>query len=176
MIKYALRCASGHTFDAWFQSIAAYEALAKSGHLSCARCGRAEVDRAPMAPALAKSSDRARSRGKGAQSTEISAVEAPSSHPAANPVAEVVTDGPEWSHRRAALAQLRKLRDEVLAKSQYVGPRFAEEARRIHDEASREEAAEVRGIHGEATIEEVASLLDDGIPVAPIPKLPGDGN
>jgi hypothetical protein len=66
---------------------------------------------------------------------------------------------------------MRKLRDEMLAKSDYVGPRFAEEARRIHNEE-----APPRGIHGEATADEVAELKEEGVKVYPVPVLPDDHN
>ena len=57
----------------------------------------------------------------------------------------------------------------MLAKSEYVGPRFAEEARKIHFEE-----APNRGIHGEATREEVAELAEDGVDVLPLPRLPDE--
>jgi hypothetical protein len=66
---------------------------------------------------------------------------------------------------------MRKLRDEVIAKSEYVGPRFAEEARKIHNEEVEE-----RGIYGEATPSEVKDLAEDGIEIYPIPVLPEDHN
>jgi hypothetical protein len=75
------------------------------------------------------------------------------------------------SEQREMLAKMRQLRDEVLAKSDYVGPRFAEEARRIHAEGEA-----TRGIYGEATGDEVRSLAEDGIEVYPVPVLPGDKN
>ena len=66
---------------------------------------------------------------------------------------------------------LRKVRREVEAKADYVGPRFAEEARKIHfDEAPP------RGIYGEATLDEVRELHEDGIDCLPLPVLPEDRN
>ena len=63
----------------------------------------------------------------------------------------------------------RAIRDKVKAEAEYVGPRFADEARRIHFEE-----APNRGIYGEATREEVTSLAEDGIDVTPLPPLPED--
>ncbi|HAC48262.1 MAG TPA: DUF1178 domain-containing protein, partial [Sulfitobacter sp.] len=50
MIRYALKCEAGHGFDSWFQSAAAFDSLARGGHLSCAVCGSAEVRKSLMAP------------------------------------------------------------------------------------------------------------------------------
>ncbi|HKD56139.1 MAG TPA: DUF1178 family protein, partial [Hyphomicrobiaceae bacterium] len=66
---------------------------------------------------------------------------------------------------------LRKLRAEIEAKSEYVGARFSEEARKIHYEE-----VPARGIHGEATAEEAKALKDEGIEFYPLPILPEDQN
>jgi hypothetical protein len=66
---------------------------------------------------------------------------------------------------------LRKLRAELTANSEYVGPKFPEEARKIHfDEAP------ARSIHGEATLAEVQELNEEGVPTFPLPALPEDRN
>ena len=68
-------------------------------------------------------------------------------------------------------ALLRKLRAELTANSDYVGPNFPEEARKIHfDEAPH------RAIHGEASLEEAQELNEEGVPVFPLPPLPEDHN
>ncbi len=71
----------------------------------------------------------------------------------------------DTSARMAALAA--KVRDHVESKFDYVGPRFADEARAIHDGT-----AEDRGIYGEASAAEAMALIDDGIAVAPLPESP----
>ena len=71
---------------------------------------------------------------------------------------------PSPAELRRALQQLRK---HVEANCDYVGPGFAEEARRIH----RGET-EARGIYGEATKDESRALADEGIEVASIPWVP----
>lgn len=150
MIKYTLRCKAGHEFEAWFAGIAAFDALAANGLLMCEVCGSAEIGRAPMAPAVAR-------RDK--------------------PATEVPEPGlrdETWSNRREALIKLKALRDELLSKSEYVGARFAEEARAISEQT--DDDVPVRAIHGEASPDEVRGLIEDGIPVAPIPKLPDEAN
>ena len=136
MIRYALKCQAGHDFESWFQNAAAYDALAAGGHLSCAICGSAEVEKSLMAPAV------------GAPATgERTDLTKP-----ANPVEE-------------AMAALRR---QIEEKSEYVGLNFAAEARRIHQGDAPE-----RAIYGEARPDEAKKLLEDGVPVAPLPFVPG---
>ena len=66
---------------------------------------------------------------------------------------------------------LRKVRREVEAKAEYVGPKFADEARKIHYDEAPE-----RGIYGEASLDEVKALHDEGIDCLPLPVLPEDRN
>src|SRR5262245_36933093 len=155
MICYRLKCKKGHEFDAWFASSAAYEKQAKGKQLCCAKCGSTQVSKALMAPKVAK-----RSRAK-----EAAAKDAGRAREAAKPE----------THRVAAhgelMAAMRKLRTEIEAKSEYVGPRFSDEARKIHYEE-----APARGIHGEATAEEAKALSEEGIEFFPLPILPEDHN
>jgi hypothetical protein len=66
--------------------------------------------------------------------------------------------------REAALAELRR---QVEENSEYVGLEFATEARRIHEGEAPE-----RSIYGEARLDEARRLIEDGVPVAPLPFLP----
>lgn len=147
MIRYTLKCAGGHQFDSWFQSAAAFDGLAGGGHLSCAICGDGRVEKAVMAPRVAK--------GEGAGAPAPVAPSAPSDNRA--------PAGPP----HPAEPMLRALRAHVERHSTYVGARFAKEARAMHL-GERDAGA----IHGEATVEEARSLLEDGVPVAPLPILP----
>lgn len=52
MICYSLRCAAGHEFEAWFRSSATFEEQRAAARVSCAVCGRTEVEKAPMAPSV----------------------------------------------------------------------------------------------------------------------------
>ena len=141
MVRYSLRCADGHAFESWFASAAAYDDLAGRGLLSCADCGGARIEKALMAPAVATAG-------------------LPPGPPPGPPVART----PPRDKREAALAELRR---KVEAESTYVGPRFAAEARAIHEGAAPE-----RSIYGEASGAEARALMEDGIPVAPLPFLP----
>ncbi len=66
--------------------------------------------------------------------------------------------------REAAMAELRR---RITEKSEYVGMNFVAEARAIHDGDAPE-----RSIHGEARLDEARRLIEDGVPVAPLPFLP----
>jgi hypothetical protein len=156
MILYRLKCKKRHEFEAWFANSAAYDKQAKRGQLSCPKCGSTQVAKAPMAPRIAK----------GGKSKRI---EKPVEKPA-----EAAKQVPE-THRVAAHGELvsamRKLRTEIEKKSEYVGPRFPEEARKIHYEE-----VPARGIHGEATADEAKALSEEGIEFFPLPILPEDRN
>ena len=141
MIQYALQCSKGHRYDAWFKSAAAYDEQRARGIVTCAICGESHVEKAPMAPAVAR--------------TDQERVPLSSAHPQAQKFREM----------------LREYRNRVTSEADYVGNRFAEEARKIHFEE-----AEARGIYGEATRDEVAALLDDGVDFLPLPDLPEEHN
>ena len=145
MIRYALTCSNGHSFDSWFASADAYDGLRGRDLVTCAICGSSAVEKALMAPAVT--------------------LPAPSRpHPDAPAPARPDLHSPA-TPAEAALAALRR---EIEAKSEYVGVDFATEARRIHEGGAPE-----RAIHGEAKPEEARRLIEDGIPIAPLPFLPG---
>lgn len=142
MICYTLKCADGHSFDSWFKSAEAFEALDGRGMLSCSVCGGSDVKKAMMAPRVSKSAPMAEAKG-GAEPPKLSQPDTP---------------------MEQALTALRK---HIEANSTYVGGNFAAEARRIHLGDALD-----RLIHGEAKPEEARALIEDGIPVAPLPIFP----
>ena len=163
MIRYALVCAGEHCFESWFRDSAAFDTLAEAGAVSCPVCGSPKVSKALMAPSVVTS------RGKAARppagSSDIPAASAPS---LPEPTAPTVLIN---DHERQLRARLRALHREIVAKSDDVGRAFATEARRMH-----EGDAPQRSIHGEATRTEVESLLEDGVPLLPMPPAPDDHN
>ena len=62
------------------------------------------------------------------------------------------------------LARLAAIQAEMLKDSRWVGDKFAETARAIHSGEM-----EPQQVHGSATVEQAKSLVDDGVPVAPLP-------
>lgn len=153
MILYTLKCDHGHQFESWFASATAFDSLRASGHLVCTHCGSAKVEKAMMAPAVAL-----------APSNMIRTAP-PIGHAVERPAPPVsVQSAPTHPDMAAKLAALRR---EIEAKAEFVGGDFATVARAIHDGDAPE-----RPIWGEARLDEAKALLDDGIPVAPLPFLP----
>jgi hypothetical protein len=156
MIHYHLQCSQAHAFDGWFKDIATFEKQARLGLVECPECGDTAVQRALMAPAVA-------TRGELVPVPPVAAP--PPSEPAVPQTEPEKLAGGRIPAQM--LAMLQRMRAEVEKTCDYVGPDFAEEARKIH----RGEA-EIRGIYGETTDEQAASLADDGIDVARIPWVP----
>lgn len=146
MIRYTLACDKEHRFESWFADAAAYEALRTAGQLSCPHCGSARVAKALMAPAVSPAR-----RVEAAKAAAKTAAERPS---LAEPASEI----------EAKLAELRR---QVEENSEYVGMNFAAEARRMHEGEAPE-----RAIYGEAKPDEARKLIEDGVPVAPLPFRP----
>lgn len=143
MIRYSLKCPDGHRFDSWFQNAGAFAALQSAGHLSCAICGATGVEKDLMSPGIA-------------------------SGPTSDPAPDRTPPRPDLTQPGSELEKaLAAWRNHVETHSEYVGVQFASEVRRIH-----EGVAPGRLIHGEARPEEARKLIEDGLPVAPLPFLP----
>ena len=149
MIHYDLHCSQDHTFDGWFKDSAAFERLAKRGLVECPHCGDAKVERALMRPAVAKRE-------------AAPPMPVPTQKPPQPPAA--VAGGPMPAHMRAMLQHMRA---EVEKHCDYVGPQFAEEARKIHRGES-----DKRGIYGETSDEEAEALAEEGIEFGRLPWIP----
>jgi len=172
VIRYQLRCSRGHGFEGWFKNSDAYAREVEA--LDCPICGDRSIEKAIMAPAVLQRVERApspdepkaASAGSGA---DLPAPTAPS--PAAGTTAVAAPASPPQAPEQVQLAKalivMRQLRAHVEANFEHVGPRFAEEARKIHYEET-----EPRGIYGEASRDEVESLEDEGIAILPLPVLP----
>ena len=162
MIRYRLACRDGHEFEAWFASSAAYDRQEADGLLQCPHCASREVRKALMAPNV--------SPRLGRSAVDASREQAPQSESETAPtLPELRPDAPEAVALRHVHSMLKAVREKVLAEAEYGGPRFAEDARRIHFEEAPD-----RGSYGEATREDVISLAEDGIDVTPLPPLPDD--
>ena len=144
MIQFALRCDQGHKFDSWFQSSEAFDKLKAAGMVTCAVCGSTHVEKAVMAPRVRDSKSKT-------GDVPVPKADRPLSEPAG-----------------AAEQALVALKKQVEENSEYVGMNFAREARDIHDGTAPD-----RPIHGEAKPDEAKQLIEDGVPVAPLPFVPG---
>lgn len=167
MIRYALECGEEHGFEAWFRSSDDFERQQAAELLACPVCGSHAVTRALMAPAVSTSRKRAE-----IAATIAAAPAVPEPAAAAPPVPTPPVPVTLPDPRAAALAEmLRQMRRHVEENAENVGPRFPEEARKIHYGET-----DARGIYGQASRDEVEALLDEGIEVHALPVLPEDRN
>ena len=153
MIRYRLQCATNHEFEAWFGSSGAYDAQVSRKQVTCPDCGSTKISKTLMSPGVA-------TRGGGE----------PDREPAVSNTAPAVIDK-AGEMQRQFLSMLQHVRREVEKNAEYVGPRFADEARRMHHAEVEE-----RSIWGEATVDEARQLSEDGIECLPLPRLPKDSN
>jgi hypothetical protein len=159
VIQYALACDKGHSFESWFQNSAAYDKQAKRKLIECPMCGSAKVEKAIMAPRLARKD----------KSTSITVREeaalADAATPDSSPVAMISPQEHEFRKK------LKELRDHLTANADNVGKKFPEEARKMHYGET-----EHRSIYGEASAEDAKELHEEGIAFHPLPVLPDERN
>lgn len=141
MIRFALQCDQAHEFEGWFRSNADFEQQSARQLVQCPACHSAQVSKALMAPSVSTSR-----------------------------IKEKIAVGMGEAQQKL-MQELREVSRKVRENADYVGDKFADEARKIHFG----EAVE-RGIYGEATRDEVTSLLEDGVEILPLPVLPDDYN
>ena len=141
MIRFSLACQHDHDFEAWFRSNDDFESQKKRGFVECPECGSNKVEKALMAPAV--------STGRKRERMALAMGEA----------------------QKRAVAELKALSQRMRENADYVGDRFAEEARKIHFGET-----DPRGIYGEATPEEARRLAEDGVEFLPIPVFPDERN
>jgi hypothetical protein len=154
MIRYALVCAKGHSFESWFQNSAAYDKQAKRGLVTCPVCGTAKVEKEIMSPRLSGSRRREEAPTPSSETTNET-----------TPVAMV---SPQ---ERELRKKLKELRQHLTQNADYVGQKFPEEARKMH-------YGEIdhRSIYGEASSEEARKLHEEGVEFHPLPVLPDERN
>jgi len=141
VIRFSLICEHDHEFEAWFRSNDDFDTQNKRGFVECPSCGSKKVGKALMAPAV--------STGRNREKMALAMGQA----------------------QKEAMAQLKALSEKMRENADYVGDKFAEEARKIHFGET-----DPRGIYGEATAEEARSLAEDGVDFMPIPVFPDDRN
>lgn len=166
-----LQCRHGHGFEGWFASEDDFQDQLTRQLVACPLCGDAQVSKLPSAPRLnlgaarldAAADQRGRRPASGAQA-EPPAVPGPG-RGAGQAVPAVAAPSQPASAPPAELQALwLQAVQQVMARTEDVGDRFPEEARRIHYGESPE-----RGIRGQATPEQRAELADEGIEVMPLP-------
>lgn len=158
MIVFDLRCTSGHVFEAWFKDSAAFDKQQKRGILACAICGSNHISKAPMAPRLslkARHGVEDRDQKNVDQLIDGDKITTPDEPALPAIIAQAV---------EPLAAQLRELRDQIIAQTEPVGDKFAEEARKMHYGET-----EMRAIRGQTTVDEAKELIDEGIEFGVLP-------
>jgi len=158
VIRYSLICEKRHEFESWFASSGAYEKQAKRGLVSCPHCGSVKVEKAIMAPRLART-DKSGPILAPAEEAAPAPAEAPT------PVAMI---SPQ---EREIRKKLKELRDHLTANADNVGKKFPEVARKMHYGEM-----EHRSIYGEASPKDAKELHEEGIEFHPLPVLPEERN
>ena len=146
MILYELKCSNGHQFEAWFKDSVTYDHQEKRGEVECPICSDISVSKAIMAPAVSTSRKK-----ELLQDRQIHKPTARGEERAAEVAREI-------------LEAVGKIQKHVEDNCDYVGDKFADEARAIYYGD-----AEDRGIYGEATDDEAMDLIEEDIPVSRIP-------
>jgi hypothetical protein len=167
MIRYTLICDDSHQFESWFSNSDGFEEQAERGLVACPICGSARVERAVMAPAVARTD-----RGpRPAEPAQAPAAAAPATAPATAPAPAPAPVALMGEKEMALRAMLTALHEHVAEHAEHVGPRFAQEALKIHHGES-----ETRAIYGEATPDDARMLEDEGVAFLPLPRLPEGRN
>ncbi|MEN8833212.1 MAG: DUF1178 family protein [Pacificibacter sp.] len=157
MIRYMLKCCDGHSFESWFKSASAFEALQADGRLSCPHCGVDDVHKSLMAPQVSTAR-----KALDAADQDSAPQAAPEQPKAIAPTQDATPDtapDPE-----AALAAMR---DHLEQNADYVGADFTKQARDMNNGDTP-----ARSIYGEAKAEDAKALIEEGVPVLPLPFLP----
>ncbi|MDQ2780353.1 MAG: DUF1178 family protein [Pseudomonadota bacterium] len=155
-----LRCQNGHVFEGWFASDDDFMSQNGRGLIECPLCADKLVVRTPTAPRLNLSGAKAPAQAPVTAAASSSTTATPAT---ASPSSAVSPVGPPTMPAEMQAAWIAGVR-QLLARTEDVGPRFAEEARRIH-------YGEIpsRGIRGQATPEDRAALQEEGIETMAIP-------
>jgi hypothetical protein len=137
-----LACSQGHLFEGWFASEADYASQQDRGLVSCPVCADTTIHKRLSAPRLHLSG---------------------AAHEPHSPLKRV--EDHQAPARQASYLQAMR---ELMRRSEDVGERFADEARRMH-----QGEVESRSIRGQTSLEEAVQLHEEGIPLLPLPDLPG---
>jgi hypothetical protein len=169
MIRYALRCDKGHGFESWFPSSAAYDSQVKRKLVNCPQCGSIKVQKAIMAPQIARTKGRDRAPEPVAAEAQAATTPEATATPGTTP--EPISTPLLMAQERELRTKLKSLRDHITKTADNVGQDFPNEARKMHYGETKH-----RPIYGEASTEDARALIEEGIEVAPLPVLPGDRN
>ena len=162
-----LRCGHGHGFEGWYASEDEFLQQQAEQAIECPMCGDREVSRLPSAPRLNLSGARHAPQGHAGATTEQAAASLDRAETADGAATPAAPDLAGMTPQRVQAAWLAAAR-ALIERTEDVGPRFPEEARRIHYGETAE-----RPIRGQASVEEREALRDEGIEIVSVPMPPG---
>ncbi|RQO82028.1 DUF1178 family protein [Acidovorax sp. FJL06] len=149
-----LQCRQGHVFEGWFGSEDDFQGQKQRGLVQCPLCGDDHIEKRLSAPRL----------NLGARAPAATEAPAPAQAAATAGGAQGATPSEAALLPPALQAAWLALARKVVANTEDVGARFAQEARRMHHGEVQE-----RAIRGQATADEAVQLLEEGIAVVPLP-------
>lgn len=162
-----LQCRLGHSFEGWFGSQSDYDAQRERGLVTCPVCNDSEITKMLSAPRLnlGHGANTEAGLGQGVHETGASSpsVNSPPLSAELSPFSSALSGVPTETLQQMQAAMAKMVR-HVMANTEDVGSKFAEEARKIHYGER-----EARHIRGQATRDETEALLDEGIDVIPLP-------
>ena len=175
-----LQCAQQHVFEGWFGSETDFQDQLKRGLVQCPLCGDATIEKRLSAPRLNLGSAREKPSGTGRERSR---------EPSGDPMHDALHDTPHDASNHAShegsrgesaparqdlvagpqadpafAAAWMAIAKRIMANTDDVGDKFAEEARKIHYGETKE-----RSIRGKASADETQALLEEGIAVLPLP-------
>ncbi len=150
-----LQCQHGHVFEGWFGSEEDFQGQRERGLVQCPMCADGHIEKRLSAPRLNLGA-RAPAAGPAAAGHTPGTEVIPAQRPAGAVDASMLPP--------ALQAAWLDLARKIVANTEDVGPRFAQEARRMHHGEVEE-----RAIRGQATPDEAVQLIEEGIAVMPLP-------
>ena len=162
-----LRCSRLHSFEGWFGSEDDFQDQQQRGLMTCPLCADTGIQKMPSAPRLNFGGHPAPEANSGRDQTTAACassgkIAAKSEMARINDAQSTAMPVPDPAAQAAFLNALR----QVVAATEDMGSRFAEEARRMHYGE-----VEARSIRGQASAREAVELLEEGIGVIPLPML-----
>ncbi|WP_411879966.1 DUF1178 family protein [Polaromonas sp. YR568] len=158
-----LQCSHQHSFEGWFASEDDFQNQLSRGLVECPMCADKSVQKLPSAPRLNLGGHQGPDTPGKASRSSSTAAGAAGAQEGATRNLPAVAGLPASASQAEQVAFLKALR-HVVANTEDVGSRFAEEARRMHYGEQ-----EARSIRGQTSVREAVELMEEGIDVMPLP-------
>jgi hypothetical protein len=160
-----LQCGQRHSFEGWFGSEGDFQSQLQRGLVECPICADSSVVKMPSAPRLnlgghSEPIEQAPQTTETAPTSRAALAQTEPSTSLTAVVQTADTTGPSQEQQAAFLTAVR----HVLASTEDVGDKFANQARAMHYGD-----AEPRSIRGQATQREAIELIEEGIDVMALP-------